>query len=84
LSSKSHREIYVNNNQNKYLNEKEVKEITGIALSTLRNHRSLGKGIPYSKIYRSIKYSLSDVNEFMESRKIRFDDELKRRKEGKL
>jgi hypothetical protein len=67
----------------KYLSEKEVSGITGIALSTLRNHRSLRKGIPYLKIYRSIKYSLVDVLDFMESHKIRLIDELGR-KEGKI
>jgi predicted DNA-binding transcriptional regulator AlpA len=57
----------------RYLTEKEVSEITGIALSTLRNHRSLRKGIPYCKIFRSIRYSASDVLSFMESHKINFD-----------
>ena len=68
----------------KYLSENEVKEITGIALSTLRNHRSLRKGIPYSKIFRSVKYSTADVLDFMESHKIRFHDEPRWRKEGKI
>lgn len=67
----------------KYLSEKEVSGITGIALSTLRNHRSLRKGIPYMKIYRSIKYSLEDVLDFMESHRILFNDDLGR-KEGKF
>lgn len=57
----------------KYLTEKDVSEITGIALSTLRNHRSLRKGIPYCKIFRSIRYSASDVQSFMENHKINFD-----------
>lgn len=68
----------------KYLSENEVKEITGIALSTLRNHRSLRKGIPYSKIFRSVKYSTADVLDFMESHKIWFNDEPRWRKEGKI
>jgi predicted DNA-binding transcriptional regulator AlpA len=73
----------MNTHKNRYLSENKVKEITGIALSTLRNHRSLRKGIPYSKIFRSVKYSRADVLDFMESHKIRFNDEAGWRKEGK-
>jgi predicted DNA-binding transcriptional regulator AlpA len=54
----------------KYLKEQQVSEITGRALSTLRNERSKGAGIPYSKIGRSVRYNIEDVIEFMESKKI--------------
>jgi predicted DNA-binding transcriptional regulator AlpA len=54
----------------KYLNEKEVSEITGIALPTLRNARFNRRGIPHYKVGRSVRYSLEDVVDFMESRKI--------------
>jgi predicted DNA-binding transcriptional regulator AlpA len=63
--------------ENKYLNEREVSQLTGLALSSLRNHRHLGKGIRYSKIYRSVRYSMKDVIEFMEAGKVRFSDESK-------
>ena len=59
-----------------YLTEKQVSEITGRALQTLRNERHLGRGIPYVKVGRSIRYSLEDVVEFMESRKIRTQDSM--------
>ena len=74
----------MSNDKIKYLSEKEVSGITGIALSTLRNHRCLRKGIPYLKIYRSIKYSLADVLDFMESHKIRFIDDFGRKEVKKL
>jgi hypothetical protein len=54
----------------KYITEKEVHHITRLALSTLRNHRHLGIGIPYIKIGRAVRYSLPDVIGFMESKKI--------------
>jgi predicted DNA-binding transcriptional regulator AlpA len=57
----------------KYLNEKQVSEMTNIALPTLRNYRHLGKGPSYLKIGRSIRYSTTDVIEFMESHKIMTD-----------
>ena len=53
-----------------YLNEKQVKEITGRALSTLRNDRFNKRGIPYVKIGRSVRYSLEDLINFMEKRKV--------------
>jgi len=59
-----------------YLTEKQVSEITGRALQTLRNERFLGKGIPYVKVGRSVRYSLEDVVEFMESRKIGTEDSM--------
>ena len=55
----------------KYLTEKQVAEVTGIALSTLRNDRSRKTGIPYSKLGRSVRYKLQDVLDFVEVRKIR-------------
>ena len=58
---------------NLYLNEKQVKEITGCALSTLRNNRFNRKGIPYVKVGRSCRYSEADVVSFMEKRKIQTD-----------
>jgi hypothetical protein len=54
----------------RYLNEKQVAETTGRALSTLRNERAAGRGIPYIKVGRSIRYSLADVVRYMEGRKI--------------
>jgi len=58
----------------KYLNEVMVAELTGRALSTLRNERAMGQGIPYIKIGRSVRYDLEDIVSFMESRKIRTRD----------
>jgi hypothetical protein len=54
----------------RYLTETEVSELTGIALGTLRNHRSLVKGIPYIKLEKSVRYALQDVINYMESHKV--------------
>ena len=56
--------------QIKYLNEKQVSEMTGRALSTLRNERFLGKGMPYIKIGKSVRYRLDEVVKFMESKRV--------------
>jgi len=54
-----------------YLTEAEVTKITGRALSTLRNDRFNGRGIPYYKIGRSVRYNLDEVVSFMEDHKIK-------------
>ena len=58
------------NHQTRYINEQQVSEITKMALSTLRNNRSKGQGIPYIKVGRSVRYDLQDVIEFMNAHKI--------------
>ena len=56
-----------------YVDEREVSRITSRALQTLRNDRHRGRGFPYTKIGRSVRYCLTDVVQFMEDRKIRPD-----------
>ena len=53
-----------------YLTEREVSQLTGRALSTLRNDRQTGNGFPFVKWGRFIRYPKKDVIEFMESRKV--------------
>ncbi len=55
----------------RYLDEVEVARITGRKIQSLRNDRFKGKGMPYVKLGRSVRYSLSDVVAYMEARKIR-------------
>jgi len=54
----------------KYITEKEVSEITGIALPTLRKQRWCKKGIPFVKLGKSVRYLHNDVINYMEARKI--------------
>lgn len=54
----------------RYVNEKKVAEITGFSLQTLRNDRHTGKGIPYTKRGRSVRYRLDEVLGYMEDGKI--------------
>lgn len=54
----------------RYLTEKEVARITGLSLSTLRNARFQGRGLPYVKLGRSVRYDLKDVVKYMEDRKV--------------
>lgn len=53
-----------------WIDEKEVSKIIKRALPTLRNDRHYGRGIPYSKIGRSVRYETRDVIAFMRARRI--------------
>lgn len=54
----------------KYLTEKGVSKMTELALPTLRNYRHQGKGPPYVKIGRSVRYLMADVLKFMEEGRV--------------
>ena len=57
--------------QQKYLNERQVSEITGFAVQTLRNHRFQSVGIPYLVVgKRAIRYRPADVQAYMEKCRI--------------
>ena len=56
--------------EREYLTEREVSQLTGRALSTLRNDRQTGNGFPYVKWGRFVRYREKDVIDFMESRKV--------------
>jgi len=57
-------------NRVRYINEHKVCELTGLSLSTLRNDRCMGRGFPYVKIGRSVRYLESDIIAHMEAHKI--------------
>jgi predicted DNA-binding transcriptional regulator AlpA len=51
----------------KFINEKQVAEMTRLSVATLRNDRWLGRGIPYVKLGRSVRYSLEAVLNYMQA-----------------
>ena len=56
-----------------WINEHEVSAITGRAVQTLRNDRHKRKGLPYCKVGASVRYKLNDVEQFMDARRITFN-----------
>ena len=52
------------------LTEKEISELLRIPLQTLRNQRSTGRGFPYFKIGKSVRYSKVDLVEYLKERRI--------------
>lgn len=55
--------------------EHQVAEITNMSLAWLRKKRITGGGIPFSKMGRTVKYRLSDVQDYMEQRLVRSTSE---------
>ena len=47
------------------VDEKEAAQMMKRAIQTLRNDRHLRRGCPYLKIGKSVRYLLSDINEFL-------------------
>lgn len=56
----------------RWVDEKEVSKIIGVAVQTLRNWRFQGIGPPYCKLGkgRMVRYRLDEVIDFMEWKKI--------------
>ena len=58
----------------KYVDEKVVSQVTGFALSTLRNYRFANQGPPYCKIGRAVRYRLDEVYQWMENQKVKTEN----------
>lgn len=52
-------------NTDKLLTQKEVKEIIGLADSTLEQWRLKGKGPKFIKLGRLVRYRLSDIDAYI-------------------
>jgi predicted DNA-binding transcriptional regulator AlpA len=49
------------------LSDRDVEKITGRAQSTLQKDRVAGKGIPFIRMGRLVRYRQSDVNAYLAS-----------------
>ena len=58
----------------KLLKEKQVSELTGLALQTLRNARFEGRGFPYYRLGNgkraAVRYSMADVKAYLDAHRI--------------
>lgn len=57
----------------RWADEKEVAALTGFSVSTLQKFRFYNKGFPYSKIGKTCRYWLPDIQAYMNARKIQTD-----------
>ena len=53
--------IQLLNLPSRLMDEKEVAQVKRCSVQTLRNHRHLGRGLPYYKEGRSVRYAPHDV-----------------------
>lgn len=54
----------------KLMTEQEVADMLQLAVQTLRNDRHMGKGLPYIKLGRAVRYDPIDVYASIENQKI--------------
>jgi len=52
--------------EKKYLSEKEVSKLFGIPRGSLANDRWLKKGLPHVRIGTRVRYSISEINKYLE------------------
>jgi hypothetical protein len=60
-----------------YVNENETARILDCSVQTLRNQRHQGKGLPYRKFGRAVRYRVDEIIAFIEDRKIMPDHHLR-------
>ena len=58
----------------KLINEKILSEKTGRAVQTLRNDRFQGKGFPYIRVGKSIRYDLDEVENILKNNRVATQD----------
>ncbi len=56
------------------IDEKEAAKTVCKAVQSLRNDRHNGRGLPYIKLGRSVRYSAIDIQKYIEARKIQTED----------
>ena len=52
------------------IDEKEVSQIIKRSVQTLRNERCQGRGLPYIRIGRSIRYDIADIERYIQIHRI--------------
>lgn len=54
----------------RWIDEREAAKLTGMSSAWFQRARWAGDSIPFSKVGRAVRYKLSDVQEFMEARRV--------------
>ena len=60
--------------ETRWLTELAVSKILSCSVQKLRNDRCNHRGLAYYKIGKSVRYKMSDIYKYMESRKIKIDE----------
>ncbi|HEY8126156.1 MAG TPA: helix-turn-helix domain-containing protein [Methylocystis sp.] len=62
------------------VNERRAAEILGLQVKTLQEWRTSGKGCPFVKIGRAVRYSLADLDAFIVKNTVQSTTEADARK----
>jgi predicted DNA-binding transcriptional regulator AlpA len=62
------------------VNERRAAEILGMQVKTLQEWRTSGKGCPFVKIGRAVRYSLADLDAFIAKNTVQSTTEADARK----
>ncbi len=57
------------------LNEKDLANFLQVSVYKLRKDRVKNRGIPWIKISHTVRYSMDDVNIFLDNNKVSFNRE---------
>lgn len=60
--------------EKRFVNEVEVAKLTGFALPTLRNMRSMKTGIPFYKLKKAVRYRLDEVIAWVETHRVETEE----------
>ena len=60
--------MHENDREDNFMTEREVAQFLNRSVRTLRNDRWLGRGIPYVKVGRTVRYRFADVQAYVNSR----------------
>ena len=58
-----------------FLDPDETAKLLNVSVRSLENMRAEGKGLPFYKFNRQVKYKVSDVKGYIEKRKVEVKDE---------
>ena len=58
-----------------FLDARETAKLLNVSVRSLENMRAEGKGLPFYKFNRQVKYKVSDVKGYIEKRKVEVKDE---------
>ncbi|HCH4197376.1 TPA: helix-turn-helix domain-containing protein [Vibrio parahaemolyticus] len=54
----------------KYLTPKQLSEILQVAEKTLANQRVKGRGVPFVKIEKAVRYRISDIEAYLSKERV--------------
>jgi len=55
------------------MNEKQVSELLGVSVQTLRNWRHLRKGPDYIKMGRAVRYHMDDLQTYIDEKRVNLE-----------